>query len=313
MIDMMKIIIRKLILKLNSKVLKRKTMVVRLGKSRLEFPLSFGSIGVWLSIYRSWEPDQLYMFSKILREGNTVLDIGSNIGYYVIKEAELLHGKGAIFACEPDVRNVEFLKRNISINGLNDIVKVSEVAISNTNCDQELYICEQSNLSALSKSTLDRKYVGKQQVKVITLGTILKQIGTTIDLMRMDIEGQELDVFQSLVDFMKNEDDIRAAPNTIVFETHPWEYQDKDSSEKLFSELCSLGYDFKYISTRREDISPFHEHGYKPIKTIKWYNHRFFGIYQDIEPKLSVNLVCNNHEIRTVCLQRRNDISLGSD
>lgn len=313
MIDMMKIIIRKIILKLNARVLKRRTMVIRLGKSRLEFPLFCHGIGWWLSIYRSREPDQLYILSRILREGNSVLDIGANIGYYILKEAELLHGKGTIFACEPDVRNIEFLKRNISINGLSDIVDVSEVAISNRNCDQDLYICDASNQSALGKSSLDRTYISKQQVKVVALATILKQIGTTIDLMRMDIEGHELTVFRSLIDFIKNEGDLRLAPNAIVFETHPWEYQNKDSSEKLFSELCSLGYDVRYIVTKRENKSPFHEHGYKPIKTIKWYNYHFFGIYQDVDPTLSVNLICNNNDIRTVCLQKKNDISLGSD
>jgi FkbM family methyltransferase len=310
---MMKIIIRKIILKLNSRVLKRRTMVIKLGKSRMEFPLFCRGIGRWMSIYRSREPDQLYILSKILREGSSVLDIGSNIGYYIIKEAELLHGKGIIFACEPDIRNIEFLKRNISINGLNDIVEVLEVAISDRNCNQEFYICQASNLSALSKSSQDGTYIGKQQVKVVALGAILKQIGTTVDFMRMDIEGHELEVFRSLIGFIKNEGDIRAAPNTIVFETHPWEYQNKDLCVKLFSELCSLGYDFRYIATKRENKSPFHEHGYKPIKTIKWYNHNFYGIYQDIDPTLSVNLICNNHEIRTVCLQRKNDISLGSD
>ncbi|MCJ7773178.1 MAG: FkbM family methyltransferase, partial [Desulfobacterales bacterium] len=153
----------------------------------MEFPLFCHGIGRWLSIYRNREPDQLYVLSKILRDGNAVLDIGANIGYYILKEAELLHGKGTIFACEPDFRNIEFLKRNISINGLNDIVKVFEVAISNKNCDQEFYICEASNLSSLSKSSMDREYISKQQVKVVALSTILKQIGTTVDLIRMDI------------------------------------------------------------------------------------------------------------------------------
>jgi len=311
MIDTMKIIIRKIITKINKKILKRRTMVIRLGESLLEFPLFFENIGIWLSIYRRREPDQLYIISKILREGNSVLDIGSNIGYYILKEAELLHGKGTIFACEPDTRNIGFLKRNLSLNKLNDIVEIYEVAISDKNCDEEFYVCEASNLSSLSKSAMERKYISKQQVKVVSLDTILKQIGTTIDFMRMDIEGHELAVFRSLIDFVNNEGDLRAAPSVIVFETHPWEYQDKDSSAKLFGELCSLGYDVKYIATKREGRSPFHEHGYKPFKTIKWL-HNFYGIYQDVDLKLSVDLICNNHDIRTVCLQKRNDTSSGS-
>ena len=312
MIEMIKIIIRKIILKFNLKILKRKTMVIRLGESLLEFPLFFRSIGMWLSVYRTREPDHLHILPKILREGNCVLDIGSNIGYYILKEAELLHGKGTIFACEPDARNIDYLKRNISLNKLDDIVEIFEIAISNKNCDQEFYVCEASNLNSLSKSSMEREYISKQKVKVVSLDTILKQIGTTVDLIRMDIEGHELAVFRSLIDFIKNEGDLTAAPNAIIFETHPWEYEDKDSSVKLFSELCSLGYDVKYMAKNREDRSPFHEHGYKPFKTIKWLHH-FYGIYQDVDPKLSVDLICNNHDIRTVCLQKKNVTSSGSD
>jgi len=312
MLEMIKITIRKIILKFNIKILKRKTMVVRLGESLFEFPLLFRSIGMWLSIYKCREPDHLYILSNILKEGNCVLDIGSNIGYYILKEAEILRRKGNIFACEPDARNIDYLKRNLSLNKLNDIVEVFEIAISDTNCEQEFFICEASNLSSLSKSSMEREYVSKQKVKVVSLDTILKQIGKTVDLIRMDIEGHELAVFRSLIDFVKNGGNLSAAPNAIIFETHPWEYKDKESGMKLFSELCSLGYDVRYIATKREGRSPFHEHGYKPLKTIKWLQN-YYGIYKDVDTKLSVDLICNNHDIRTVCLVKRNDTGSCTD
>jgi len=305
MIDAIKILIRKSILKFNTRVLKRQQMVIRLSKSKLVFPLFCFGIGRWLSIYRSREPDQLYILSKTLSENSSVLDIGANIGYYLLMEAELMKGKGFIFACEPDFRNIEFLKRNVSLNGLDNIVEVLNVAVSDKSGYQEFNICEASNLSSLNKSNLgDRRYIDKQQVKVVSLNSILKQIGTTIDLLRMDIEGHEIFVFSSLVDFIRNENGLEGAPNTIVFETHPWEYNDKESCVKLFCEVFSLGYNVRYIATKRENDSPFHKHGYKPIKTMKWMMN-FYGIYQDVNPVLSANLICNINEIRTVCLQKK--------
>jgi len=304
MIDRMKIFIRKINLRLHSRVLRHKEMVIRLSKSRMVFPLLYDGIGRGLSIFKTREPDQLYILSKTLSEGSSVLDIGANIGYYVLMEAELMNGKGAIFACEPDDRNIEYLKRNVSINGLDNIVEVSNVAVSSKSGYQEFNICELSNLSSLNRSNLERTYIGKQRVKVVSLNEILKQIGTTIDLLRMDIEGHEIYVFRSLIDFIRNEDNLEAAPNTMVFETHPWEYTNKESCVKLFRELFSLGYNVRYIATKREDDSPLHEHGYRPIKTIKWWKN-FYGIYENVDPVLSANLICNINEIRTVCLQKK--------
>lgn len=310
MIYSMTVVIRKMIYKVHSRflkrVLKRKEMMIRLSRSRrMVFPLCISGIGWWLAIYRTREPDHLYMINEVLSEGNSVLDIGANIGYYVLIEAELMNGKGVIYAYEPDNRNIEFLKRNVSINGLDNIVDIFNVAVSNKSGYQEFNICEQSNLSSLSRSNLPgRTYIGKQQVKVVGLNEILKQIRTTIDLLRMDIEGHEIYVFSSLIDFIRNEDGLDVAPNAIVFETHPWEYQNKESCVKLFCELFSLGYNVRYIATKREDDSPFHEHGYKPIKTIKWWIN-FYGIYENVDPVLSANLICNQNAIRTVCLQKK--------
>lgn len=309
MIYAMNILMRKIILKLHSKVLRRREMVIRFSKSQMVFPLFCRGVGWWLAIYRDREPDQLYILSKILSEGNRVLDIGANIGYYTLMEAELMNGKGTIFACEPDDRNLEYLKRNISINGLDNIVEVFSCAISNKSGSREFHICEESNLNALDKTNwpATRMYIGIKQVKVVSLSEFLKRIGANIDLMRMDIEGHEIQIFSSLVDFIKNKDGLGAAPNNIVFETHPWEYENKQASVKLFREIFSLGYNVRYIVTKREDNSPLHEHGYKPIKTIKWrcIKKNFYGIYQDVDPVLSANLICNHDKIRTVCLHKK--------
>jgi len=304
-IEAIKIFIRRIIFHFHLRVLRSRDMVIRVSNSKMAFPLFSGGIGRWMAFFRCREPDQLYILSKLLSEGSSVLDIGANIGYYVLMEAELMNGKGLIYACEPDNRNIEFLKRNVSINGLDNIVEISNVAISNASGFQDINICELSNQSALNRSSVPgRKYVGKQRVEVVGLNEMLKQIGATIDVVRMDLEGHEIDIFGSLIDIIRNGNGLEVAPNAVVFETHPWEYVDKESCVELFCELFSLGYNAKYIATKRENESPFHEHDYKPIKTITWRKN-FYGIYEDVEPVLSANLICNVNEIRTVCLQKR--------
>ena len=52
--------------------------------------------------------------------GNTVLDLGANIGYYAIMEAKV-GSSGKIYAIEPDPRNIEILIKNLKLNKINDI------------------------------------------------------------------------------------------------------------------------------------------------------------------------------------------------
>ena len=45
-----------------------------------------------------------------------VLDIGANIGYYVLIERNLIGKKGKIVAVEPVDENIELLKKNLELN-----------------------------------------------------------------------------------------------------------------------------------------------------------------------------------------------------
>ncbi len=304
MIDTIKILKRKAVLKFYSNILRRKEFVAKFSKSKMVFPFKSSRIGRWMHIYKTREPDQALILSWILSEGNFVLDIGANIGYYILIESEYMNNKGTILAYEPDPRNIEYLNRNISLNGLKNVVEVFNVAVSDKNGYKDFFLCEHANLNSFEKSELPRGYIGKQKIEVVALREVLKQKPSVADLLRMDLEGHELHIFRSLINFIKNEDGFNAAPRYILFETHPWEYKDKQKSVDLLKELFTLGYNVKYLTTKRENISPFYQYGYYPINTFKW-NINYYGIYQDIDAELGAELICNNNEIRTACFQKK--------
>ena len=49
-----------------------------------------------------WEPSVTELVSDEIRSGDTVLDIGANVGYYTLLFAELVGEHGRVFAFEPD-------------------------------------------------------------------------------------------------------------------------------------------------------------------------------------------------------------------
>jgi FkbM family methyltransferase len=79
-----------------------------------------------------------------------VLDIGSNIGYYVLIEARLVGEEGFVYAVEPVEENARWLGANVALNGYKD-VKIFNIAFGYYNGKISINIAEASNLSSVTR------------------------------------------------------------------------------------------------------------------------------------------------------------------
>ncbi len=73
-----------------------------------------------LYLYRNREKFSVQFLEWFLKEDDIVMDIGANIGYYVLLEHRLAT-RGKIFACEPVPFNRNLLERNLELNGIQDV------------------------------------------------------------------------------------------------------------------------------------------------------------------------------------------------
>ena len=192
------------------------SLLVNIYDYKMLIPMQYDGIGRALYVYKSRELDHKWMIDNELSPGSIVLDLGANIGYYAIMEAKKVGIHGKIYAIEPDPRNIEFLKKNIKLNGIDDIIELEQGAISNTNKNLEFTLSSKTNLSSfdLKNSKKDTRSI---TVKTHDLGNYLKD-KKRVDLIRMDIEGHEIEVFDSLAEFSKEFQDH--LPKKIIFETH---------------------------------------------------------------------------------------------
>ena len=62
------------------------------------------------------EKDVKQEFSQNVNEGDTVIDVGANIGEYTLLGAKLVGDKGLVISVEPDHDTVKSLKENIILN-----------------------------------------------------------------------------------------------------------------------------------------------------------------------------------------------------
>jgi FkbM family methyltransferase len=65
-----------------------------------------------------WERFETHLLLALLREGEQILDIGANIGWYTVAAAHRVGPAGHVFAFEPDAKNFAILTANVRQSGL---------------------------------------------------------------------------------------------------------------------------------------------------------------------------------------------------
>lgn len=279
-------------------IVKLKKVTIRLFDFHLIVPLDSKGIGRVLFVFRQREMDQKQVLQKILKPDSIILDIGTNIGYYLLLENSLMSNSGKFYTIEPDPRNIEVLKANIALNNLKERVVIENFAFSDYNGKGDFYLTERTNLNSLIN--YPEKTISTIQVRVRDFGTYLEEIAA-VDLVRMDVEGAEIQIFNSLLRSLQNKK--ITPPKYIVFEPHTEVYSTHaEFFAKILRDLFENDYKAYMMSSYEESESTLKKLGYYPDETIKDCPFTR-GLYFNINSEDAVNLLCYTGGVRTCCLK----------
>ena len=256
-----------------------------------------------LLLFRTREVDHKVMMERIIRPGMTVFDIGGNIGYYPLMELKLLGGHGRLIVIEPSSSNVELLKRNLALNGY-DGVPVIEAAVSDERGSRVFYLSKQSNLGTFHPTGTGATTLSGDTVTVTTttVPDLAKEYGAP-DLLRMDVEGHEVEVINGMIDDIRNK---TYAP-TIIFETHLSRYDDEHDMARALRALFALGYHVPLLSSSSDNgTERLKALGYRPGERIATDGiHR--TLFSDIKADDAIDIICRTGGARTVILSHKLD------
>ncbi len=213
-----------------------------------------------LFVWGRREVEATAMFKALLKPGQTIVDLGANIGYYVVIEAEHIGSSGRILAIEASPHNVELLKKNVALNEFDSIVHTEWAAISNVTGTATLHVANKSNLHTLERTPFMDNYVEFREtidVSTYRLDDYLAKHGvplSQIDIIRMDIEGYEIQAVEGMMET------IKASPSLTIFvELHPnliLESRGSGVYEAFIGRLEKLGFRIRGAAlsrTSRED------------------------------------------------------------
>ena len=146
-------------------------------------------------------------------------------------------------------------------------MQVHHLAVSSKNTFQKLYLGSASNVHSLINYKTDDNDADYIEVKTKDIREILVNTDRKIDLVRMDIEGHERELFNGL------SDDIKAfLPARIFFEIHPLGDIDPDPTfTRPLTNMLELGYRPELVisSSNVDAKKRFDELNYQPFKVIK--------------------------------------------
>lgn len=199
-----------------------------------------------LLTYRIHEPILSVLMLNEIRPGDVVVEVGANIGYYVLMECSSIKGSGKIIAIEPDSRSRKLLKMNVFGNGYAKYVEVVPYAIAAKRGTAKMLLSTAFNVSHVI-SPWFRKVVcasgDEKWVQAMTLDDLVLD-ESKIDVIRMDIEGYEFEAITGMIGTL-----TKFRPRLLVFELHP--ILNRSLMQSFFEIMDNLGYEIKWTMPRQ--------------------------------------------------------------
>jgi len=218
-----------------------------------------------------WEEDRLFMkvFYETIEEGQTVVDVGAFVGHYTMLAARKVGPKGRVISFEPSPASWRILINNLVLNDLLDRVDVWPIAAGQSDGFAQIYFQTHDPVrghNSIHPLPFEQKGLTNgltyQTVPCFALGPFLKSVGVEPDVIKIDIEGAEIEVLQSLTCVLQG--------NATVFcELHPFLWSEPDIQNSVLKML--LDQSERCIDTLHGEPLSTYQHGPAILKKKERY------------------------------------------
>lgn len=140
-------------------------------------------IGKCFELYGQYSESEVAMMRNFVREGDTVIDVGANIGDLTLPLARMVGDRGSVYAIESHLETFNVLCANLALNGIRSVKPVNAFVATNESVDtgggewgKYAYVSERWSTAFISLDALDL---------------------SACSLIKVDVDGKELEVLRS--------------------------------------------------------------------------------------------------------------------
>jgi len=228
-------------------------------------------VSAGLALNGIWEETETELVKKLIKKNDLVVDIGANIGYFSLIFAKLVGPGGKVFSFEPELENLNLLKKNIEVNGYKNVI-IENTAISDSDGKTKLYLSkndrghhrisqsekQNKNAVTVTKITLDQYFEKKTDSKKISF-------------IKIDVEGSEIGVLKGMTSILQGNNNLK-----LLVEYCPNHILDYGAKPEEFVQILKTnGFNIYQINPERKILEPVSE-----------------KILLNIPAKSCINLIC---------------------
>lgn len=226
------------------------------------------AFGVYKPMYSAFKKRQdafeIELLKKYIRQGDCILDIGANIGFYAELLSELTGPDGIVHCFEPDRTNFGHLVKNCG--------KLRNVRLNNKAAGpktEKIKIYTSKELNVDHRTYKPDEYENEIEIEAMRMDEYMA--GKKVDFIKMDIQGFEMQAVQGMTRLLEENTDIK-----LVSEFWPYGLKKAGSSvSEYFNFLSSKGF-FCYL-LEKNSLQKLSEDKVRPLENLG--QEHYFNIF----------------------------------
>jgi FkbM family methyltransferase len=188
------------------------------------------------------DKSEIELLKKIIKPGDYILDIGSNIGFYANILSSFTGKTGKVYCFEPDSKNFSYLQKNTK--------DVSNIVLFNNAVSDKKDIIKvyKSKLLNVDHRTYPvNNYDSIEEIAAISIDELIEEkVIEKVNFIKIDIQGYEITAFNGMKHLLSTNNQIK-----IVAEYWPHGFKRAGSSAIAFFDFFdALGYTFYLIDDK---------------------------------------------------------------
>jgi FkbM family methyltransferase len=169
-----------------------------------------------------WEMWLTIFFTRTVRPGMTIIDVGANFGYYTLLFGALVGPQGRVFAVEPNPTVLPKLRRSVQLNGLAARTTIIEAAAGAAEGEASLFAPHgepKNSAIVAAPDAIPPEWGHCYAVRQMALDGLMATV-PRVDLIKIDAEGAEQDIFTGMEAILRRDKPL------LLMEFNPLRYAD---------------------------------------------------------------------------------------
>jgi len=140
----------------------------------------------------TYEKEQAAMFTKTIRRGDIVYDIGAHFGFYSLIASRAVGNQGRVYAFEPDPYNCNVLRQHVLLNKITNVTLIP-AAISHRCGKSKFTYGSGTGIGHLSEQGEE----GDIEVDTFSIDQLIREkVILPPNVIKIDVEGAEMSVLK---------------------------------------------------------------------------------------------------------------------